>query len=190
MKDIFEPVEDYPEPIKFRYMVEAANKLGELTRTDREKANRWQEREGADVVLDLFRESQDYEELRNNVEKEIDFLMMEDNNEKANYVEDFFEESAEAFSTEIDNDPIEWVMSELAYLEGDEYVNEFRKIWRDKDEEKVIQRSAKNSDNNYELARNLRAALKRYEDDRVLDREELEDTIVEVFWKVDEDMSQ
>jgi len=55
MKDIFEAVEDYPEPIKFRYMVAAANKLGELTRTEREEGSRWQEREGADVVLDLFR---------------------------------------------------------------------------------------------------------------------------------------
>jgi len=81
-------------------------------------------------------------------------------------------------------------MSELAYLEGDEYVNEFRKIWRKTDEEKVNQRSAKNSDNNYELARNLREALNRYEDEIVLDREELENSIVEVFWNVDETLSQ
>lgn len=186
MKNIFEPVEPYPESLKFRYMVEAANKFGELTQTNREEGKRWQGKEATENVMDLFTESKDYEELRNNVETEIDFLLLHDNEEDAGYVRDFFSEFAEAFSREIEEDPIEYIMSELAYSDGERYVREFGKIWHEEDERNMIARAAKKSDNNYELARNLRHGLERYEQDKGLNEEELEDSIVEVFWKIEE----
>ncbi|MFO7794020.1 MAG: hypothetical protein R6V35_03520 [Candidatus Nanohaloarchaea archaeon] len=186
MTDIFEPVESCRESIKFRYMVEASNKFRELTRTNREEGKKWQGGEGEDAVRDLFWNSSDYEELRDNVEKKVDFLLLEDLEEEAEYVREFFNESAEAFSEEIDEDPIEFIMSELAYSDGERYVREFGKILHEEDERNMIARAAKKSDNNYELARNLREGLKEYEEDRGLDEEELEDAIVDVFWKIDE----
>ncbi len=184
MNEIFRPVEDLPESIQFRYMVESANNLEELIESDIEEAHRWRERQGTEIVFDLFRESEGYEELRKNVEKKIDFLHRRGANQESNYIREYFSESAEAFLEEIQEDSLEWVMSELSYTDGDEYVREFKKSWLSSDEDGEIHKAVKESETNYEMARNLRKRIKKYEEDRYLDEEKLERNIVETFWEL------